>query len=230
METVIIVAGGSGSRMQTELPKQFIEIDGKAVLIHTIEAFLAYNSSINIIIVLPKGFEELWGMKIKKSFPQQEIMVCVGGATRTESVKNGLSLCSNKGIVAIHDAARPFASAKLIGECFTIAQQKGSCIPCISCNDSARVITNTIEKQSTINVDLESSFFDRSKLLMVQTPQCFDAMKLKELYANSNKNFSDDAALWESAGEKIFVCEGETKNFKITTPIDLLVAKAILTS
>lgn len=228
-KTVIIVAGGSGSRMQSELPKQFILVADKSIIEHTIEAFLSYSEELEFIIVLPEIHVEEWGIKLKQSFPNTKIAVCVGGATRTESVKNGLSLCVNDGIVAIHDAARPFVSSKLISNCFTTAEKFDACIPCIPCNDSTRIITDESENNSVIDSKIESKSFDRNKLLLVQTPQCFKAAKLKSFYATISKNFSDDASLWEASGEKIYVCEGETQNIKITTPIDLLVAKAILT-
>lgn len=227
-QTVIIVAGGSGSRMQSDTPKQFIEIAGKEILLHTINAFIAYSKSIHIILVLPAQYIETWKQKLGGLHNDSQLSICAGGATRTDSVRNGLALCQHEGIVAIHDAARPFVSQALIAKCFETASQHGSCIPCVRCNDSTRLIDTA--NNSSIDSNIKSSNFDRNRLLLVQTPQCFNAQKLKTFYSNASESFSDDASLWEQAGETIYVCEGETTNLKITTPIDLQVARALLTS
>lgn len=227
-QTVIIVAGGSGSRMQSDTPKQFIEIAGKEILLHTINAIIAYSKSIHIILVLPAQYIDTWKQKLSGLHINSQLSICAGGATRTDSVRNGLALCPNEGIVAIHDAARPFVSQALIAKCFQTALQHGSCIPCVRCNDSTRIISASNTNQ--IDSSIRSSNFDRNQLLLVQTPQCFNAQKLKKFYSNASESFSDDASLWEQAGETIYVCEGETTNLKITTPIDLQVARALLTS
>ncbi|MCX8478648.1 MAG: 2-C-methyl-D-erythritol 4-phosphate cytidylyltransferase [Chitinophagales bacterium] len=227
-QSVIIVAGGSGSRMQSEMPKQFIKVAGKEILLHTIDAFLSYSKAIHIILVLPVQYLDTWQQKLSEVYAHSQLSVCAGGASRTDSVRNGLALCHNEGIVAIHDAARPFISATLIAKCFETAQQHGACIPCIRCNDSTRIITTG--DNATIDDSICSKNFDRNQLLLVQTPQCFNAEKLKSLYNNASGSFSDDASLWEQSGETIYICEGESKNIKITTPIDLQVAKVLLSS
>jgi 2-C-methyl-D-erythritol 4-phosphate cytidylyltransferase len=214
--------------MQLDVPKQFIDVEGRAIIMHTIDAFLAFNQAIHLIVVLPLAFKNIWEEKLKQQYSKSNLSICIGGASRTDSVRNGLALCDNEGIVAIHDAARPFISKALIEKCFETALQKGSCIPCVRCNDSTRLIST--DNNSYIDSNIRSSNFDRSRLLLVQTPQCFNAEKLKSLYTNASGSFSDDATLWEQAGETIYICEGESSNFKITTPIDLQVAKALLVS
>lgn len=228
-KTVIIVAGGSGSRMQSEKPKQFIEIAGKPIVFRTIDAFLAFDKNILLILVLPSQFIKEWSEKLANIEAYKNIKIIAGGSTRTASVREGLALCPAEGIVGIHDAARPFVSKTLIEKCFRIASQKGSCIPCIACVDSVRQV-DTENLQGQLLEDLNSKNILRDSLFLVQTPQCFDAKKLKELYAKTDTNFSDDASLWETNGEKIHLTLGETENIKITTQIDIHVANALMTT
>lgn len=228
-KTVIIVAGGSGSRMQSERPKQFIEIAGKPIILHTIDAFLRFDLSIKIILVLPIEYVKEWEKELASSDNYKNIQLIAGGATRTASVKNGLAVCPPEGVVGIHDGARPFVSTQLIEKCFQIAHDKGSCVPCIACVDSVRQVSNSTESEWSIEHS-NSQSINRDSLYLVQTPQCFDAKKLKDLYTRTTANFSDDASLWELNGENIHLTLGEASNIKITTPIDLYVAHAILTN
>ena len=217
---VIIVAGGTGSRMQSNTPKQFIEINGEAVIVRTIKAFLNYNSLIKIIISVHKDFmvylEELL---IKHGLNKNNIQITLGGETRFQSVKNGLSLIEDQNaIVGIHDAARPFVSIQTIKTCYDTAKEKGNATPFV-------FVTDTIRK---VDGQFNSSV-DRSLFRIIQTPQCFLASKIKDAFAKEyNPIFTDDASVLEYNGEKINLVEGNIENIKITTPFDLSIAKTLL--
>jgi len=218
MNNVIIVAGGKGLRMGNELPKQFIAIGGKPVLMHTIEAFYNFDNNINIIVVLPTDYQEYWKRTCKEySFGIAHI-IADGGETRFHSVKNGLSFVGN-GLVAVQDGARPFASTQLIGRTFNSAETYKAVIPVIDATDSLREITG-------INT---SRIIDRNRIKLVQTPQVFDAGVLKKAYQTEYKDtFTDDASVAEASGVNIYLEKGETNNIKITTPFDLEIANVIL--
>ncbi len=215
---IIIVAGGTGSRMQSDLPKQFIEIDGEAIIIRTIKAFLNYETTIQIIISVHKDFksylEELCAKNNLKN-----IMITLGGQTRFHSVKNGLDLINDEtAIVGIHDAARPFVSLQTIKNCFDTAREKGNAIPCVTINESLRSVS--AEKNTAVN---------RNDFKIIQTPQCFLATKIKKAFLQEyNSSFTDDATVLESTGEKINLVEGNIENIKITNRSDLAIAKALL--
>lgn len=214
---VIIVAGGKGLRMGGELPKQFLVIGDKPILMHTIEAFYKFDQNMNIVVVLPLMFQHYWlkicgeyGFNIKHT-------IADGGETRFHSVKNGLSHVQ-AGIVAVHDGARPFVSVDLIKDVFDLAKTYKAVIPVIDVVDSLRQIT---EKGSKI--------IDRSQIKQVQTPQVFTVSVLKKAYkAEYTDAFTDDASVVESSKQKIYLTKGDTYNIKITTLFDLEVAKIIL--
>lgn len=215
---VIIVAGGKGLRMGVDLPKQFIPIGGKPILMYTIQAFFNFDNNIRIVLVLPTTHQQYWAKLCKEysfSIPHQ---VTTGGETRFHSVKNGLSLIDN-GIVAVQDGARPFASKELISRCFDKAKDEQAVIPVIDSTDSLREMIDS--KKSRI--------VDRWKIKLVQTPQVFKTDILKKAYKTEYKDtFTDDASVVEAMGINIALVEGETTNIKVTTPLDLKIGELIL--
>jgi 2-C-methyl-D-erythritol 4-phosphate cytidylyltransferase len=217
---VVIVAGGSGKRMGAEIPKQFLELAGRPVLMHTIERFKSYNESIEIITVLPEDQLRHWlELKAKYSFSVPETLV-KGGSHRFYSVRNGLQFVNVPGLVAVHDGVRPFVSIDTIKRCFDTAEKLGNAIPSISITESLRMISES-----------ESHPINRLLVRQIQTPQVFSAELLKKAYQVSYKpEFTDDATVLESIGEKINLVEGNRENIKITNPEDLLISKALLTT
>ncbi len=216
---IIIVAGGTGTRMNSEIPKQFIEVNGKPIIVYTIQKFIDYDKDINIIIVSHKDHLEQLNKLLAQYFPKQKIETCIGGSARFNSVKNGLSLLKNEsGVVGIHDAARPFVSVNTIKNVFETAEQKGNAIPVIRVNESIRQIENG-----------ESKAVNRNQFNIVQTPQCFKLDLIQKAFEqNYNESFTDDATVLESIGEKINLTEGNSENIKITTPSDLIITQALL--
>lgn len=215
---VIIVAGGKGLRMGSELPKQFISIGGKPVLMWTLEAFYNYDATINIILVLPVSHQEYWKglcQEYQFSVPHQ---IATGGETRFHSVKNGLEYVEN-GIVGVQDGVRPFASREMIARCFDAATEYSAVVPVIDSTDSLREIQN----------DGSSKIVDRSKIRLVQTPQVFHAEVLKKAYdVEFDTIFTDDASVVEAMGVDVHLVQGEVTNIKITTPLDLKVGELIV--
>jgi len=216
----LIVAGGSGKRMQTETPKQFIELAGKPVLMHTIERFKAFNNSIKIITILPENQIEYWtSVQEKYSFSIKHT-IAKGGAKRFYSVKNGLDLVSESGLVAIHDGVRPFISADTIKRCFETAEKLGNAVPAVTITESLRTITNDGNKP-----------INRQMIRVIQTPQVFNTAMIKKAYRQAYRSeFTDDATVLESLGEKINLVEGNRENIKITNPEDLLISDALLSA
>lgn len=217
-ESVIIVAGGKGLRMGAELPKQFIPIGGKPVLMHTIQAFHNYDDKLAIILVLPQSHQTYWQELCEKynfTIPHD---ITTGGDTRFHSVKNGLSLVE-EGIVGVHDGARPFVSQSLIEECYQQAKTKKAVIPAIPSTDSLRELLD----------DGKSKIIDRSKIVLIQTPQVFEASLLKRAYeVEFHNTFTDDASVVEALGVDVSLVKGESNNIKITNPIDLKIGELIL--
>jgi 2-C-methyl-D-erythritol 4-phosphate cytidylyltransferase len=214
---VVIVAGGSGKRMGAEMPKQFLELVGKPVLMHTIERFKLYNEAIEIITVLPENQLRYWyELQKKYSFTVPQTLV-KGGSTRFYSVRNGLKFVNVPGLVAIHDGVRPFVSIDTIKRCFETAEKLGNAIPVISPSDSLRMLTD----QGSVPVD-------RRQMRLIQTPQVFSSSLIKEAYKQSYRpEFTDDATVLEINGGKINLVEGNRENIKITNPEDLLISKAL---
>jgi 2-C-methyl-D-erythritol 4-phosphate cytidylyltransferase len=215
---VVIVAGGSGKRMGAEIPKQFLELAGRPVLMHTIERFKAFSESIEIITVLPENQLRHW-MDLQKrySFTIPQTIV-KGGATRFNSVKRGLGFVSVPGLVAIHDGVRPFVSIDTIHRCFEEAGRSGNAIPVISPVESLRIVDD--EGNRPIN---------RLNVKQIQTPQVFSAELIKKAYQQDYRpEFSDDATVLESMGEKINLIDGNRENIKITNPEDLLISAALI--
>jgi len=215
---VVIVAGGSGKRMGAEIPKQFLELAGRPVLMHTIERFKAFNESIEIITVLPENQLRHW-MELQKkySFTVPQTIV-KGGSTRFYSVKNGLLFVNVPGLVAIHDGVRPFVSLDTINRCFETAEKLGNAIPSISPTESLRIVTDTGSRP-----------VNRLNVKQMQTPQVFNAELIKKAYLQDYKpEYSDDATVLEDTGERINLIEGNRENIKITNPEDLLISNALL--
>jgi 2-C-methyl-D-erythritol 4-phosphate cytidylyltransferase len=214
----IILAGGKGLRMGADLPKQFLLLREKPVLMHAIEAFHQVNMGLNIIVVLPLEQMAYWDalcMEHHFSIPHQVVQ---GGATRFDSVKNGLQLVEGDGLVAIHDGVRPLVSTTLIEACMHAAEDKGSAIPVVPVVDSLREVFGS-----------ESQSVDRSRFVAVQTPQVFQSTRIKAAYEMPYQDsFTDDASVLEAAGFALALVEGERENIKITTPLDLSVAEVYL--
>ncbi len=217
----IIVAGGSGMRFGSEVPKQFLPLGGKAVLMRTIEKF--DQAGATIMVVLPVEHQQMWIDMCKESnFPVTHT-VATGGKTRFESVKNGIAAIENladSDLVAVHDGVRPLASVELINRCYDTALATGSAIPVVNPSDSIRQVME----------DGTSRQLLRSSLRAVQTPQTFRAELLKGAYdVDESPLFTDDASVVESAGHQVTLVEGEVTNIKITTPLDMIIAKELIT-
>jgi 2-C-methyl-D-erythritol 4-phosphate cytidylyltransferase len=214
----IIVAGGSGKRMGAVTPKQFLELSGRPVLMHTIGRFRDFDSSIEIITVLPEDQIRFWeGLQEKYSFDVSQKLV-KGGTKRFHSVRNGLEFINEPGLVAIHDGVRPLVTVETIRRCFAEAERYGNAIPVIPVTDSLRMIT----RQGNSPVDRES-------IRHVQTPQVFDVSLIKKAYQQEfDPLFTDDASVLEKTGVPIRLVEGNRENIKITTPWDLELAEAVI--
>jgi len=218
----IIVAGGKGNRFGSALPKQFVELEGKPVLMHSIEAFHNYNSDIVIIVVLPADQIEYWkSLCVKHQFTIKHSAV-VGGDVRFCSVKNGLELIKEGCLVAIHDGVRPLIDYQTIDICFKMAENRGNAIPVINLIDSVRVIQENGNSQHV----------DRNRFKLIQTPQVFQSQLIKKAYEQEySEAFTDDASVLEAIiPATIQLVEGNRQNIKITSPDDLIYAEAILKS
>jgi 2-C-methyl-D-erythritol 4-phosphate cytidylyltransferase len=212
----IITAGGTGSRMGTSIPKQFLSLNGLPVLIHTINHFVPLVDG--IIVTLPERYVEYWKeTEMKHDFHVPYTLV-YGGETRFDSVKNAICFLPNKGTVAVHDAVRPFVTVDLIQACFMHAQQYGTAVAAIPIKDSLRMISG--EKSQSVN---------RSDFYIVQTPQVFSCEIIKKAYRQSyHPDFTDDASVVEASGKEIHLVNGEESNVKITTPVDLALAEILM--
>jgi 2-C-methyl-D-erythritol 4-phosphate cytidylyltransferase len=218
-EYILIVAGGSGKRIKSNIPKQFIEVNNKPLIIYTIEKFYSYNPYIGMCIVVHKDYLQHLNDLLKKYFPDKPIITAIGGDTRFNSVKKGLErIETDNTVVGIHDAARPMVSVDTIKRCFEAASQKGNAIPVINVNESLRIIENNTNKS-----------VNRNNYKIVQTPQCFNAAAIKKAFDQDYSSlFTDDASVLERTGEKIFLVEGNIENIKITHETDLILAKHLL--
>lgn len=209
----IIVAGGSGTRMGAVIPKQFIELHGKPILLYSVDAFLHAYPDIVVIIVLPESYlGQAEAMLVNHGYADKHIQFVAGGLTRFHSVKNGLAQVNYEGIVFIHDAVRCLVTPDLIKRCGVVAQDMGSAIPAIKVRDSMRYIA----------ADDTSSIIDRNHLRIVQTPQTFQSGLIKEAFEmDYREEFTDEASILECMGAKINLIEGEESNLKITFREDL---------
>ncbi len=219
-EYALIVAGGKGTRIKTRLPKQFLELKGKPILLYTIEAFYRYSEKIQIILVLPEDDFEIWEAICKKFNFDKPIILQKGGETRFQSVKNGLSKIEGPGLVAIHDGVRPLVSEDIIGASFHLAAVHQSAVAAVRLKDSIRMT----DQDNTKAVD-------RSRFRLIQTPQTFDIALIKHAYEiKEDASLTDDASVAEKSGHVISLFEGSYENIKITTPEDLIIAEALLNS
>ena len=217
-KTAIIVAGGKGERMNADIPKQFLEIKGKPILIYTLEAFMNFDASLQLILVLPAAQFELWETLCKKHALNIPHQIVAGGQSRFQSVKNGLDAVKVPAIVAIHDGVRPLVSKETISRCFDAAAKFGAAIPTMDSIESIRFVDASGSKS-----------VDRNAYKMVQTPQVFDAELLKKAYEQEfSVLFTDDASVVEAMGIKVQLVDGNRENIKITTEFDLIVAERLL--
>ena len=214
----ILVAGGSGQRMKTPVPKQFMELNQKPVLMHTIEKFYSAASSIHIVVVLPKTHHSVWATLCQKhqfSIPHQ---ICDGGASRFQSVRNGLELCEEDSIIAVHDGVRPLIHPDLILNLYRHAEANSAVIPVCPILESIRKVDGE-----------DSKALDRSQYYSVQTPQCFSSDILQIAYQQTEQStFTDDASVVEALGKGVYLIKGDRMNIKLTTPEDFVFAEALL--
>lgn len=216
---VIIVAGGKGLRMGSDIPKQFLPIGGKPVLMRTLERFREYSKELNIILVLPEAQQDYWQELCKKYNFEVEYQLANGGQTRFHSVQNGLALVPDdaEGVVGVHDGVRPFPAVEVIRKCYEAARTAKAVIPVIPVVETVR----HLEGEGSVTVP-------RGDYRLVQTPQTFDIQLLKAANRQPyNDGFTDDASVVESYGHAITLVEGNRENIKITTPYDIVVAEAL---
>lgn len=214
----IIVAGGSGSRMGTTTPKQFLKIQNRPILMHTIERFYQFDSGIKLTVVLPEKQIPHWQQLCEQyQFPIKHEVVA-GGNTRFHSVKNGLSTISNQQLVLIHDGVRPLVSMETINRCCTEAMLTGAVVPAMPVNESLRKVKND-----------ENKAVDRTSYVNIQTPQVFKTQLITNAYKQEYKSwFTDDASVVEANGNNISITEGNRENIKLTHPGDIQIAEVLL--
>jgi len=216
--TSIIVAGGTGKRMGAAMPKQFLPLKGRPVLMWTLEAFQRFDPAMPLVLVLPKDHHATWReLCAAHGFMAPHTLVS-GGAERFHSTLEGLKAVDHDGVVAVHDGVRPLASEQLIARCFRAAEEHGAAIPVVPISPSVREVTATGSRP-----------IDRSRLRAVQTPQCFRVALLRRAFELSyDPAFTDEATLVERLGEDVYLVEGEERNIKVTTEADMKVAEALL--
>lgn len=216
---VLIVAGGSGTRMDTDIPKQFLLLDGRPVLMHTCETFYRFNHSLSLIVVLPAEHIATWETLCKTHSFHIPHQIVSGGPERFYSVRNALkTIPPNEGLVAIHDGVRPLVSHETIQTAFDAARIYGNAIPIIPVIESVREINS-----------VGNHIIDRSKLQLIQTPQVFKCELICKAYEQDySEAFTDDASVLEKMGEEIILTKGNPENIKITRPIDLIIAEALM--
>ena len=241
MDYVIIVAGGKGLRMGSDIPKQFLPIGGKPVLMRTLERFREYDEDLQIILVLPEAQQDYWHQLCKEYHFGVEYTLANGGQTRFHSVQNGLAKVPDDaiGVVGVHDGVRPFPSIEVIRNCYETARTAKAVIPVIPVVETLRHIssngqtrTDTDKKESLspeVRCQKESRTVPRDEYRLVQTPQTFDIQLLKAANRQPyNDGFTDDASVVESYGHQITLVEGNRENIKITTPYDLKIAEVLV--
>ena len=222
---VIIMAAGSGTRMGSELPKQFIELGGKPILQMTMETFVKACPDVTVITVLPEAHMSYWrSLCLQRNFTCPQILV-KGGITRFHSVRNALAKVPEGALVAVHDGVRPLVSVDLVRDMFVKAEEVPALIPVVPCVDTMKVL----EKKDGVLATVPGAHVDRSVLFGAQTPQIFHSEVLKEAYSLAyDTAFTDDASVVEQYGKNLSYVMGERFNIKITTQDDLLLARAIL--
>ena len=241
MNAVVIVAGGSGRRLGSPLPKQYVSLGGKALVLHTIDRFFMFDPGIRLILVLAAGHQRFWE-EVSADYPwNKEIILTEGGKARFDSVRNGLELVEDGWIVGIHDAVRPFVSTETIRRCYGSAAVTGSGIPVIEMDESVRMVgpgaggargqDPESDSGGISGRDLtgRSTHLDRSRLRRVQTPQVFRSEMIKRAYAQAGEHhYTDDASVFDSVYGEVTLVEGNMENIKVTTAVDLKVAWLLL--
>ena len=220
MDYIIIVAGGKGLRMGADIPKQFLPVGGKPVLMRTLERFREYAADLQIILVLPQGQQDYWRELCQQYHFTVEYTLANGGETRFHSVQNGLALIPDnaEGVVGVHDGVRPFPSVEVIRNCYETAREKKAVIPVIPIVETVR----HLKDETSVTVP-------RGDYRLVQTPQTFDIQLLKAANRQPyNDGFTDDASVVEAFGFDVTLVEGNRENIKITTPYDLKVAEVLV--
>jgi len=215
--SIIITAGGIGKRMGSTIPKQFIEIKGKPILMHTIEQFYSFNSSCQILLTLPSDWISYWKDLIEKHEFKIQHTIVDGGIERYDSIKNTLTYCQNE-VIGVHDGVRPLVSHETLNRCLENILEKKAVIPVMNIKESLREIQNEI-----------SMAINRSNYVTVQTPQFFTKSTILKAYSLPfHDKITDDASLVEESGEKIHLVEGNEENIKVTTPIDLKIISLLI--
>ena len=218
-KTVLIVAAGSGSRMGGNIPKQYLPLKGRPIIVHTLEKFRKFDPHIKIVVVVAPSHQELWAQIALSYEIARDISLAPGGASRFESVKNGLDLIHEESLIGIHDAVRPLVGLDTLARCYKAAEIKGSGIPVFDMEDSVRMLDG---QDSSLPLD-------RSRLKRVQTPQVFRSVQIKQAYQQSfNPGFTDDASVYETCFSPLTLVEGNPENIKITTPLDLKLAEVLM--
>ncbi|MFN0188895.1 MAG: 2-C-methyl-D-erythritol 4-phosphate cytidylyltransferase [Bacteroidia bacterium] len=213
---VILVAGGKGARMLGSLPKQFLLLHGEAILVHTLRRFTL--PGVQVIVVMNPDFIDYWEEQCKVLLDIPKHQLVAGGQSRAQSVANGLKLVPENCLVAIHDAVRPLCSISLINRLFEAAEKEGSAVPVIQCKDSLRIVSKEGSK-AVLREDYRS----------VQTPQVFKSDEIKSAFDKlAVESFTDEASIYEAAGHKVHLLEGEESNIKITVPSDILIASVLI--
>ena len=216
---VIVVAGGKGLRMGGEIPKQFIPVKGKPVLMRTLETFYACDPNIELIVVLPVEQRSYWEHLCAEYGFTLSHRIAAGGETRFHSVKNGLALVEEDGVVGVHDGVRPFVSAEVIANCYAQAATLQAVVP----------VTDVVETVRHLLPEGGSETVSRNDYKLVQTPQVFTVELLKRAYAQDYKPFfTDDASVVEALGQPVHLVSGNRENIKLTTPFDLKVAESLI--
>ena len=214
----VVVAGGAGVRMGGNIPKQFLMLQNKPVLYYTLRTFIEAYADMQIILVLPTEYMDMGNEIIDAWFDKDRIRITAGGDTRFQSVKNGLQLVEEEGIVFVHDGVRCLLSPSLIYRCYETALETGSAIPVVKVKDSVRLITEDGNMAA-----------DRDKVVLVQTPQTFHSKIVIPAFQIDYKDkFTDEATVAEAFGMRVTLIEGEEENIKITRPVDILLAEEVL--
>ena len=217
--TILIVAGGRGTRMGGPQPKQFLELAGRPVLMHTLEAFDRWDASARLIVVLPEDQIDTWKRLCEAHVFGRIHRVVAGGETRFHSVRNGLDDVASDGLIAVHDGVRPLVAPSVIAACFAAAADGGAAVPVVPVVESVR----------EVDVDGGSRPVDRTRLRVVQTPQVFRADVLRAAYCLPyDPRFTDDASVVEASGVAVRLVPGNRENIKLTTPMDLLLAEQLM--
>ncbi len=214
----IIVAGGTGQRMGSVVPKQFLEIQGKPILLHTIDQFVAAFSDIQLVVVLPEAYIQEGQALLSKNGFTKNIVFVPGGDTRFQSVKNGLAQVKESAIVFVHDAVRCLLTPALIQRCYQQALENGSAIPAVRSTDTVRLMKGD-----------KNELFNRENVMLIQTPQTFQSdILLAAFNQDYIASFTDEANVVEASGKPVSIVDGEFENIKITRPLDLAIAEYIL--